>query len=123
MMSSTPPPTISGPAHGVLESSGHTMRIWFGAGAVPSLAMITLTLLGTFMRVTFASGPANSSSHRSEPAGFGPLTGCPFAVPETTGGGVVDGAVPVDDWASSAGWGATLLLVRLPLVASYFSVA
>src|SRR6185437_15659791 len=112
-MSSAPPPTISGPAHGVLASSGQTMRIWFGAGAVPSLAMITLMLLGTFIRVTFASVPSNSSSQRSEPAGFGPFAVA--GVSPDVAGALVDGVSE-----PSAGAGVTSLLVRLPLAWSYF---
>jgi hypothetical protein len=103
--------------------------------------MITLMLSGTFMRVTFASGPANSSSHRSEPAGFGPFAAAD-ALPEVDGaevdgavvdGAVVDGAVDegagvdvVDGAGVDGAWvdgGVTALLVRVPLAASYFMVA
>src|SRR6185437_12753238 len=69
----TMPPTISGPANGVRESSGQLIPTVLGAGFVPSLAMMTLTVSGTFILVIEASAPVNSSSQRSEPAGFGPL--------------------------------------------------
>ena len=45
----TIPPTMSGPANGVRLSSGQLIVILSGAGFVPSLATMTLTVSGTFI--------------------------------------------------------------------------
>jgi hypothetical protein len=68
---STPPPMMSGPAHGVEEDSGQLTLTLEGAGAVPSEATSTETSSGTFIVQDRDPSPARSSSHRSEPAGFG----------------------------------------------------
>ena len=67
--SSSPPPAISGPAHGVGEASGQVTDNCAGAGATPSDATRTLIPAGSWSGAISRSSCWNSSIQRSEPIG------------------------------------------------------
>ncbi|WP_281535241.1 hypothetical protein [Cryobacterium breve] len=75
---------ISGPAQGVELSTGQVMRTVDGAGLVPSEATIIEMPSGRFTVAVSSFVPVNSSSQRSEPAGFFTVAAAAGAVPAGT---------------------------------------
>ena len=102
----------------MLASTGQVTLTSDGARFVPSEATMTLTSSGMFIRVTCAAVPSNSSSQRSEPAGFGPAVAAAlsfFAAGAGVGVPVVSEAPLSEPPLSASAFGVTTFVVSFPV--------